>query len=83
MKLIFFLFGLLTCACAHADDRPNVIFILIDDMGYNGVSCFGNEVVDTPNIDALANEGIKFTDAYAMPQCSPTRAAFLTGQYCA
>ena len=57
--------------------------ILIDDMGYNGVSCFGNKLVDTPNIDALTKGGMKFTDAYAMPQCSPTRAAFLTGQYCA
>jgi uncharacterized sulfatase len=66
-----------------AVQRPNIIFILIDDMGYNGVSCFGNKYVETPNIDRLGTEGMSFTDAYAMPVCSPTRAAFLSGQYCA
>ena len=83
MKLLFLLFTILFCVSSSADDRPNVIFILIDDLGYNGISCFGNELVDTPNIDSFAKKGMKFTDAYAMPQCSPTRAAFLTGQYCA
>lgn len=65
-----------------AEKAPNVIFILVDDMAYNGISSFGCEHVKTPYIDSLAEEGMKFTHAYAMPQCSPTRAAFLSGQYC-
>ena len=70
-------------ALSPIGEKPNIIFVLIDDLGWNGVSCFGNKHVDTPNIDALAKGGIKFTDAYAMPQCSPTRYSFFTGQYCA
>lgn len=68
---------------ASAIDPPNIVFVLIDDMGWNALSCYGNRHVETPNIDRLAIEGMKFTDSYAMPQCSPTRFTFLTGQYCA
>ncbi len=68
---------------ARSIDPPNIVFVLIDDMGWNALSCYGNKHVETPHIDRLANEGMKFTDAYAMPQCSPTRFTFLTGQYCA
>ena len=63
--------------------RPNVVFVLIDDMGYNALSSYGNHLMETPNIDRLGENGLIFTDAYAMPQCSPTRFAFMTGQYCA
>ncbi len=63
-------------------DRPNVIFILMDDMGYSDVSCYGAEKVDTPHIDRMAAEGMKFTDFHtAASICSPSRAAFLTGAY--
>lgn len=61
---------------------PNVIFILMDDMGYSDVSCYGAETVETPNIDHLAAEGLQFTDFHtAASICSPSRAAFLTGAY--
>ena len=61
--------------------KPNIIFILVDDFGWNQLGCYGSEIVDTPNLDKLARDGAKFTSAYAMPQCSPTRAAFLSGKY--
>jgi len=61
--------------------KPNILFILIDDMGWMDLGCQGNENLHTPNIDALARDGIRFTDAYApAPVCSPTRAAIMTGQ---
>ncbi len=62
--------------------RPNVLFILIDDLGWRDVSCYGSEFYETPHIDALAREGMLFTDAYAScPVCSPTRASIMTGKY--
>jgi len=67
----------------HAQDRqPNIVFIFIDDMGYADPSCFGNPVVETPNIDRLAEEGIRLTNFYVnSPICSPSRVAVTTGQY--
>jgi arylsulfatase A-like enzyme len=63
-------------------NRPNILFVLIDDLGWRDVSCFGSEFYETPNVDALAEEGMLFTDAYAAcPVCSPTRASILTGKY--
>ncbi|TKJ38732.1 MAG: arylsulfatase [Planctomycetes bacterium B3_Pla] len=62
--------------------RPNVIFILIDDMGWPDVACYDSKFHETPNIDRLADQGMKFTDAYAAcPVCSPTRASIMAGQY--
>ena len=61
--------------------RPNVLHILADDMGWNALSCYGNKDVATPNLDRLAAQGMRFTSAYADAQCSPTRAAFLSGQF--
>ena len=61
--------------------KPNVLFILIDDMGWRDLGCQGNKNLRTPNIDNLAKGGMRFTDAYApAPVCSPTRAAIITGQ---
>ena len=61
--------------------KPNVLFILIDDMGWMDLGCQGNKNLSTPNIDNLAKGGMRFTDAYApAPVCSPTRAAIITGQ---
>ena len=63
-------------------DKPNILFILIDDMGYADLGCYGNAEVETPNIDRLAAEGIRFTQYYSnAPICSPSRVAVLTGQY--
>ena len=62
--------------------KPNVIFILMDDMGYSDVSCYGAKKVSTPNIDRMAAEGLRFTNFHtAASICSPSRAAFLTGAY--
>lgn len=62
--------------------RPNVLFILIDDMGYKDLSCMGSAFYETPNIDRLTREGMLFTDAYAAcPVCSPTRASIMSGKY--
>ena len=54
-----------------AEDRPNIVFILADDMGWSDLGCYGADLYETPNIDSLAANGMKFTDAYAMPVCSP------------
>ncbi|TVY09237.1 sulfatase [Paenibacillus cremeus] len=62
--------------------QPNILLILIDDMGWKDLSCYGSDFYETPNLDRLAQEGIRFTDAYAAcPVCSPTRASMLTGKY--
>ncbi len=62
--------------------KPNVIFILLDDFGYSDLGCYGSKYYLTPNIDRLAKQGVKFTDAYAAcPVSSPTRAAIMTGKY--
>lgn len=62
--------------------KPNIIFILADDLGWSELGCYGNTFNETPNLDKLAKEGMRFTDAYAAaPVCSPYRAALMTGQY--
>jgi arylsulfatase A-like enzyme len=62
--------------------KPNIIFILIDDMGWKDLSCCGSTFYETPHIDQLAAQGMRFTDAYAScPVCSPTRASVMTGKY--
>ena len=62
--------------------RPNIIFILADDLGYGDLSCYGRPDYQTPNLDRLAQQGIKFTSAYsAAAVCTPTRCAFITGRY--
>src|SRR5215207_3748696 len=67
---------------APPPQAPNILFVLIDDMGYQDLSCFGGTRVKTPAIDRLASEGMRFTRFYvASPICSPSRCAFLTGQY--
>ena len=61
---------------------PNVVLILMDDMGWRDVGFAGNDFVETPNLDRLASEGIRFTQAYASaPNCAPTRACLMSGQY--
>jgi arylsulfatase A-like enzyme len=62
--------------------RPNIVFVLVDDMGYADLGCMGSKDIQTPHIDRLAKEGVRFTDFYAnAPVCTPTRAAFLTGRW--
>ena len=62
--------------------KPNIVFILIDDLGWRDVGCYGNTIYDTPNIDRLATEGMRFTNGYAACNCcSPTRGSILSGKY--
>ena len=62
--------------------KPNIIFVLADDLGWAELGCYGNSFNETPNLDRLAKEGVRFTHAYAAaPVCSPYRAALLTGQH--
>lgn len=66
----------------RAPDRPNIVLILIDDLGWADVGCFGSSFYETPNIDRLAAQGVRFTQGYAAcTVCSPTRASVLTGKY--
>ncbi len=82
--VLVFLFG-----CGHAaktrpstdQQPPNILFILVDDLGKEWISTYGAEDIHTPNIDALAKSGVKFNNVYSMPQCTPTRVTLLTGQY--
>lgn len=66
---------------AHGKRPPNILLILADDLGYGDLGCFGCEDIPTPNIDSIARDGVRFTNAYAYPTCSPTRAALMTGRY--
>ncbi|MEC7394362.1 MAG: sulfatase-like hydrolase/transferase [Verrucomicrobiota bacterium] len=79
---VLFLFVLSTFSARAESKKPNFIFILIDDQGYYDLGCYGATEVRTPRIDAMAREGIRFTDYYAAaPICSPSRAGLLTGCY--
>lgn len=70
------------CGKTRTDNKPNVIIIVADDLGYGGLSCYGDRNVRTPHIDDLAANGLKFTDFHSnAPVCTPTRAALLTGRY--
>ncbi|MCA9130803.1 MAG: sulfatase [Planctomycetales bacterium] len=67
---------------ASVTDRPNVVFLLADDLGWADLGCYGSELHETPNLDRLSSQGVRFTDAYAAsPVCTPTRASILTGKH--
>jgi len=76
---------LLVASCQNGKDeiqKPNIIYILADDLGYAEVGCYGQEKIETPNIDALAANGMRFTQHYAgAPVCAPSRCVLLTGQH--
>lgn len=81
-SVIVALLVLMPVASVRADRPPNVILILIDDMGWTDLSCYGSKFYETPNIDKLAASGTRFTNGYsACTVCSPTRAAVMTGKY--
>ncbi|MCC9658924.1 sulfatase family protein [Rhodopirellula halodulae] len=72
----------LSASFATTPSRPNILFLLADDLGYGDLGCYGRQDIRTPNLDAMAEQGVRFTSHYANgPECSPTRAAFLTGRY--
>jgi arylsulfatase A-like enzyme len=64
-----------------AADKPNVVIVITDDQGYGDLSCHGNPIVKTPNIDKLFSQSVRLTDYHVAPTCSPTRCAFLTGHW--
>ncbi len=75
-------FGLIAglSSTVHADQRPNIVLIMADDMGYSDIGCYGGEI-NTPNINSLADGGLRFTQFYNTGRCCPTRASLLTGLY--
>jgi arylsulfatase A-like enzyme len=83
MKTLFTFFTFLfACIVAHAAEKPNVILIFADDLGYGDLGCYGAKGYRTPNLDRLAREGMRFTDFYvSSPVCSASRSALLTGCY--
>lgn len=77
-SLIFFSIG----GLAQKTQKPNIIYIMCDDMGYGDLGCYGQKYISTPNLDRMANEGMRFTQAYAgSPVSAPSRASFMTGQH--
>jgi arylsulfatase A-like enzyme len=79
---LLLLAGVVGNAEAAPAAKPNIVFILTDDMGWGDLSCYGNKEIKTPNIDRLASEGMRFKQFYAAsPICSPSRAAYLTGTF--
>ena len=80
--LILLSLGLFNCSAIPNGDKPNIVFILADDLGWADLPPYGNTFNQAPNLTALAEEGMLFTNAYAAnPVCSPTRASIMTGQY--
>ena len=72
----------LLCVASAADRRPNIIFILADDLGYGELGCFGQKQIATPNLDRMAKEGIRFTRFYAgSTVCAPSRSVLMTGKH--
>jgi arylsulfatase A-like enzyme len=83
MKYLGMLFWLFYCCGSPVFSKsPNIVFFLVDDMGWADLACYGSKYHETPNIDALAASGVRFTHAYAAsPVCSPTRASIVTGRH--
>jgi arylsulfatase A-like enzyme len=80
--LLLLSFASLAATPARAADKPNIVVILADDIGYGDLGCYGATKVKTPNVDRLASQGLRFTDAHASSAvCTPTRYALMTGQY--
>ena len=81
MRIIISITLFFLCISIQAQERPNIIFILADDLGYGDLGCYGHRFVKTPHLDQLAKESISFTQFYSpSPLCSPSRAGFLTGR---
>ncbi len=80
IKSIILAFALTLLSCSKSEDKPNIVLIMADDMGFSDIGCYGGEI-ETPNLDRLASEGIRFIQFYNNARCCPTRAALLTGLY--
>ena len=90
MKKVYFILGAIgffaVCACndmlSRKKDKPNIIIIYADDLGYGDLSCYGATRISTPNIDRLAGRGLRFTNAHCTSStCTPSRYSMLTGEY--
>ncbi len=81
LAVLLFLASWMFAGCQPADRPPNILLIMVDDLGPEWISAYGSESIETPNLDRLAAEGLLFTNAYSMPQCTPSRITLLTGQY--
>jgi len=80
--LLLTLASVFTAATSHAAERPNVVLIIADDLGFGDLGCYGGEAIPTPHLDRLAGEGLRMTRAYAPAStCTPTRYAIMTGEY--
>lgn len=75
------LLPLLQGAVGQSPERPNIVLIMADDLGEEAIGAYGGQSFDTPNVDALAEQGMRFTHAFSTPKCSPSRATILTGRY--
>jgi len=81
VRASFILTLFLITACGTLPEKPNIVFILVDDMGHSDLGCYGAELLETPNIDALAAGGLRFTNFYNTGRCWPTRTSLLSGFY--
>ncbi len=77
---LYFLSLIAAAGCIYAAERPNIVVVLVDDMGFSDIGCYGGEIA-TPHLDALADRGVRFTQFYNTSRCSPTRASLMTGLY--
>ncbi len=81
-KSVIFLVLLACCCTAHSADKPNLIWIMADDLGYGDLGCYGQKVITTPHLDRMASEGLRFTQFYAgATVCAPSRSVLMTGQH--
>jgi len=80
VTIYFFIFSLLYSCAILGAEQPNFLVIMVDDMGYSDPQCFGGEI-DTPHLNGLAEEGLRFSQFYNCARCCPTRASLLTGSY--
>lgn len=81
-QLCLILFSTFLCVTAKSDERPNFIFFITDDIGWNDLGCYGNEFVKTPHLDAMAERGVRFNQAYlTISSCSPSRCSIISSRY--
>jgi arylsulfatase A-like enzyme len=81
-NISFFVILFFLVASASASEQMNIVLILVDDLGWSDLACYGSDLHETPNVDQLADQGIHFTDAYAASSvCTPSRAALMTGEH--
>src|SRR3982751_2882377 len=86
---VFFVFFVVQCvaptksfAASSSQEKPNIVFIMADDLGYGELSCYGQKIIKTPNIDELAHDGLRFTDFHCgAPVCAPSRCVLMTGKH--